>query len=376
MRINPEDYYISKEKNGYHKIAEKNGSKNGIIDKELNIIIAPIYEVCSDASDTAFWLYDFSSSNHKDLNGVDDFEIVLLTTLENFNQIRHEIFDTYTAYPSQFLYFAKVVNKLILPNFDEQRNLLPGNCWYFENGKYGLIQKDGKVIIEPSLDKVKLNYNGKAIIKKEKEYAVIDNYGKLIIPFTANRIVYWGDNKYTQEKAKEKKTEQIVNIKDKGEEKMGYCSFCGAEMAEDANFCSKCGKKRGEKQGTTNKKSSSLPTTILFTYTVVNTYNFSNIKIKTEERFIWNLKEILIFKMKQVWQDKYVLRIEKGITINQRGNLAEFSYYPILDKGNVKFLYDTFMEFLIENQYKIRMIGNNSSGSGTTTNNCIAERYE
>ena len=373
MKINAEDYYISREKNGYHKIAEKHGFKNGIIDKDLNIIIAPIYEICSDASDTAFWLYDYPSSNHKDLSGVVDFELVFLSTLENFNQIRHEIFDTYTAHPSQFLYYAKVIRKLILPNFDEMRNLLPGNCWYIENEKYGLIQKDGKVIIEPSFDEVKLNYNGNATVRKEKKFAVFDNFGKIIIPFTSDMIVYWGENKYTQEIAKKEQTKHVIETKETGETEMEYCAYCGAEMALDASFCSKCGKKRGEKHGTGTNQSLSLPNTILFSYQI-RERNIKMVKYKTEEKYLKKINEILINKMRQVWKEEYVSKIVRDFKFHHVGNQMEFTFYDFsfFYSGKGKLVYDTFMEFLTENNYKIRMIGNNTDYTHTTTNDCVA----
>ena len=248
MRINDEDYYIYPEKNGYHRITEKNGSsKSGIIDIAHNIVIEPTYDLCMDQSDNAYWLYDYKSSKrHKDIYDSYDFELIFLTTIENFPLIRQEIFDTYTAYPSLFFYLHKELNKLVLPNFDAQRNIVYGNNWYVQKGNYGLMDKDGKVIIEPSIDRIKLNNDGCAIVRKDEKFAVYDNHGKLKIPFTTDKLLYWGKNDYGREKGDHTQHNYLDASKGAGKLEV-RCQNCGTEVGQDAAFCSKCGEKLNEK---------------------------------------------------------------------------------------------------------------------------------
>jgi len=376
MRIIDEDYYIYPEKNGYHRITEKSSSsKNGVIDTAHNMVIEPTFDLCMDQSDNAYWLYDFKSSKrHKDIYDSYDFELIFLTTIENFHLIRHEIFDTYTAYPTLFLYLHKELNKLVLANFDEGRNIVPGNHWYFQKGKYGLMEKDGKEIIEPSFDGIKLNNDGCAIVRKGSEFAVYDNHGKLKIPFTTDKLIYWGVNDYRREKGDH--TQQIYLDASKGAGKLEVrCQNCGTEVGQDAAFCSKCGEKLNREINNT-RGGTSLPNTLLFTYSM-HDGEPRNLRFKTDEYYFEKIKNILFEKIDRDWKPEVLLKIKKKTSYRQYGNQMEFDYFgdtSLFFKFKGRVVYDCFMEFLTENNYKIRLIGQEITNYNTT-NNCVADRF-
>lgn len=54
--------------------------------------------------------------------------------------------------------------------------------WFLEKGKWGLMNKDLKVIIEPMYDSHDWMYHGKINVQINKRYGMIDSTGRMIIP--------------------------------------------------------------------------------------------------------------------------------------------------------------------------------------------------
>ena len=65
-----------------------------------------------------------------------------------------------------------------------------------KDGKYGFINRTGKLIIEPIYDKVYPMYEEKAVVIKDGQYEIIDNTGKSIYIFSNNVISesYFSEN--------------------------------------------------------------------------------------------------------------------------------------------------------------------------------------
>ena len=57
-----------------------------------------------------------------------------------------------------------------------------------KDGKYGFINRTGKLIIEAVYDKVYPMYEEKAVVIKDGQYQIINNNGKTIYTFTDNVI--------------------------------------------------------------------------------------------------------------------------------------------------------------------------------------------
>ena len=82
-----------------------------------------------------------------------------------------------------------------LRNVDEQtvRPYSEGHSAYFENGKWGFLNLDGKVKIHPQYDEVSDFKNNISIVKKDGKYGVINNLGTLIFPITFDKISEFSD---------------------------------------------------------------------------------------------------------------------------------------------------------------------------------------
>lgn len=188
---------IRKVANKYWIFTSVENEKYGILDSNQNVFIKPIFDWATSTNDHAILLDmkkdDYDSNNRKPLDRLD---FIFICSMEDFHAHKAEIFDDYTRHPAVFLYFDNSINKLVLPNFDDEYNLKPGNFWFFEDGFYGLIAHDGKVIIKPSFDLVRLQTNGLAIVKAKGIYALLDNFGNQKIQFSSNEIVYQWENEY------------------------------------------------------------------------------------------------------------------------------------------------------------------------------------
>lgn len=57
-----------------------------------------------------------------------------------------------------------------------------GQYWFLEKGKWGLMDKELKVIVEPQYDSHGWMYDGKINVQIKKRFGMIDSTGRVIIP--------------------------------------------------------------------------------------------------------------------------------------------------------------------------------------------------
>lgn len=183
----------------YWMFASVDNGKYGIMDCQHKICIEPIFDFALSVDNLAFYLDIYKSNyNGKNRKTGDKLEFVFINSIQNFQENKLEIFDTYTRYPDAFLYFDETLEKTVIPNFDKNYNLIPGNKWFFTNGKFGLIDDGGDILLNALYDQVKLRPNGLAEVNMGNNYAVMDIYRNQIIPFSDKKIVHWDGNIYWQ----------------------------------------------------------------------------------------------------------------------------------------------------------------------------------
>ena len=71
---------------------------------------------------------------------------------------------------------------VIEPQFDDAGDFSEGFAQVKKDGKYGFIDKSGKVVIEPQFDNVEYFIEGFAQVEKDGKYGFIDKNGKVIEP--------------------------------------------------------------------------------------------------------------------------------------------------------------------------------------------------
>lgn len=173
--------------------------KYGIMDCQQNVCIEPVFDFAlsvdnlASALDLKKWDYD-----KDDPKPFDKLEFIFIYSIENFQENKSEIFDTHTRYPDAFLYYDEKHHKTVIANFDDQYKLVSGNHWFFCDGKFGLMNEDGKILIKPLYDRVKLQSNGLAEVNVRDNYALMDNCGNAIIPVSKKPIVHYFENVYLQ----------------------------------------------------------------------------------------------------------------------------------------------------------------------------------
>ena len=82
-----------------------------------------------------------------------------------------------------------------LRNVEEQtvRPYSEGLSAYYENGKWGFLNLDGKIKIHPQYDEVTDFKNNISIVKKDGKYGVINNAGVLVFPISFESISQFSD---------------------------------------------------------------------------------------------------------------------------------------------------------------------------------------
>lgn len=100
---------------------------------------------------------------------------------------------------------------------------------YEENGKYGVIDFDGNIILKPEYDTIEsLKFKpGKLLIKKDNKYGVIDNKGNIVVDIKYDSII--GDG-FCLENDGYTKTGYIVKLKINDGYMSGYIDVEGKEF--------------------------------------------------------------------------------------------------------------------------------------------------
>ena len=180
-------------------------SKYGVIDKNGNIIIEPKYIAVQIPNPSKPVFVCISNYNQETKN----YETEVLNDnaqkiLTNYQNVQAITIDTNT----EVSHYEKSV------------------LTYEQNGKYGLITLEGKVITKPIYDEISsINYKeGTFLVKKDGKAGVINMKGKVIIKNDYETIT--SDN-YYNEATKNKTTGFIVSKKTENGFRYGYINYRG-----------------------------------------------------------------------------------------------------------------------------------------------------
>ena len=166
------------------EVIEKD-NKEGYINKNMEIIINP--------------KYDFASEFHEGLAIVENnnnFYIVDKTGKELFDLQKVSV-DT-NDYFSDDLLVVKYNNKCAYINksfkfvsniYDEASTLKNGMGLVNKNGKYGFIDKSGKLVINLIYDEATDFADDVVIVKKNEKYGIINKQGQEVVGFEYDKII-------------------------------------------------------------------------------------------------------------------------------------------------------------------------------------------
>lgn len=200
-------YEVEKVTSFEYSILQKNG-KYGVIDKQANIILEPQYDVIQipNPSKPVFICmneYDKQQKQYK-IHVFNEKAEPILTNYENVQAIPLDTGIDEVPYEKSVLQ-------------------------YFENGKYGLIDFQGKQITKPIYDKISsMNYQeGTFLVKQNGKVGAINLKGTTIIKPEFETIT--SDN-YYKEKSKSKSTGFIVSKKTEDGYRYGYLNEYGSTV--------------------------------------------------------------------------------------------------------------------------------------------------
>ncbi|MBR1802994.1 MAG: WG repeat-containing protein [Clostridia bacterium] len=204
IRQNQFHYQIEKITNFQYRVLIKNG-KYGVIDKQANIVIEPIYDAIQipNPSKPVFICmneYDKEQKKYK-TTVLNEKAEAILTGYENVQAIPLDTGIDEVPYEKSVLQ-------------------------YIQNGKYGLINFQGKKITEPIYDKISsIHYKeGTFLVKQEDKVGAINMKGTTIIKPEYETIT--SDN-YYDETNPNKTTGFIVSQKTEDGYRYGYINYCG-----------------------------------------------------------------------------------------------------------------------------------------------------
>lgn len=206
---NQKDYQVEKVTDAAYFLL-KQDNKFGIITKEGTTIVEPIYDnieipnqqkpifVCYEQYD------EQSGSFHKVI--LNDKKQELFTNYEEVSPIYIEGVSSATSY---------------------EKNILQ----YKENGKYGVINMQGKKITKPIYDTIQsLPYKeGTLLVTQKEKVGVINNKGVILVPIQYDTITADG---YYHEETQYKQAGFVVSIKTEQGYRYGYISAKGKKLLD------------------------------------------------------------------------------------------------------------------------------------------------
>ena len=205
VKQNNNKRFSIEEINEYNYFLLNENNKMGVIDSSGKIIIEPTYDsiqIPNPSKGVFICLYDYNSQT-------EDYKTKVL------NEKNEEIFTKYekvTAIP---------LNGIASDIPYEKNSLL-----FEKNGKYGVINLDGKVIVKANYDEIQgLTYKeSELLVRKNNKYGVINSKGAVIIKPEYDSIT--ADNYYT-EKEKYAFSGYIVSKKTDENYNYGYIKYNG-----------------------------------------------------------------------------------------------------------------------------------------------------
>lgn len=186
----------------------KDEGKVGIIDTNGNQIIAPEYnsiKIPNPQKPVFICTYNYNYET-----GEYDTKIL--------NSNNEEIFTEYEE-------VTCIALKNLITEVPYEKSVLK----YKKDGKYGLIDFDGKVIVKPIYDEIDnfLYKEGELLVKKEDKYGVINIKGTVLIDVKYDSVS--GDGYYCED-SKYKKDGYIVSLKTEDGYRYGYIDYTGKQL--------------------------------------------------------------------------------------------------------------------------------------------------
>lgn len=203
IQKNAREYEIAKVEN-YQYFVLKENNLSGVIDRNGNILIEPTYE---------------------EIRIPNPEKAVFVCYVENdskvLNQNNEEMFSEY-----------ELVEPIRLKNVESDLMYEKSVLKYYQNGKYGLIDFEGKQITEPIYDSIdSLPYKeGELLVSQEGKTGVINIKGNLMVDISYGSIEVDG---YYKDENKYKYAGYITSITTNEGYRYGYVNYKGQKVLEN-----------------------------------------------------------------------------------------------------------------------------------------------
>ena len=203
IQKNAREYEIAKVEN-YQYFVLKENNLSGVIDRSGNILIEPTYEEIRIPNPEKAVFVCYAENDSKVLN-----------------QNNEEMFSEY-----------ELVEPIRLKNVESDLMYEKSVLKYYKNGKYGLIDFEGKQITEPIYDSIdSLPYKeGELLVSQEGKTGVINIKGNLMVDISYGSIEVDG---YYKDENKYKYAGYITSITTNEGYRYGYVNYKGQKVLEN-----------------------------------------------------------------------------------------------------------------------------------------------
>ena len=203
IQKNAREYEIAKVEN-YQYFVLKENNLSGVIDRSGNILIEPTYEEIRIPNPEKAVFVCYAENDSKVLN-----------------QNNEEMFSEY-----------ELVEPIRLKNVESDLMYEKSVLKYYQNGKYGLIDFEGKQITEPIYDSIdSLPYKeGELLVSQEGKTGVINIKGNLMVDISYGSIEVDG---YYKDENKYKYAGYITSITTNEGYRYGYVDYQGKKVLEN-----------------------------------------------------------------------------------------------------------------------------------------------
>ena len=203
IQKNAREYEIAKVEN-YQYFVLKENNLSGVIDRSGNILIEPTYEEIRIPNPEKAVFVCYAENDSKVLN-----------------QNNEEMFSEY-----------ELVEPIRLKNVESDLMYEKSVLKYYQNGKYGLIDFEGKQITEPIYDGIdSLPYKeGELLVSQEGKTGVINIKGNLMVDISYGSIEVDG---YYKDENKYKYAGYITSITTNEGYRYGYVNYKGQKVLEN-----------------------------------------------------------------------------------------------------------------------------------------------
>lgn len=203
IQKNAREYEIAKVEN-YQYFVLKENNLSGVIDRSGNILIEPTYEEIRIPNPEKAIFVCYAANDSKVLN-----------------QNNEELFSEY-----------ELVEPIRLKNVESDLMYEKSVLKYYQNGKYGLIDFEGKQITEPIYDSIdSLPYKeGELLVEQDGKIGVINIKGNLMVDISYGSIEVDG---YYKDENKYKYAGYITSVTTNEGYRYGYVNYKGQKVLEN-----------------------------------------------------------------------------------------------------------------------------------------------